>query len=104
MTHTLTPDLEDLRRLVTWRMPFGRYEGRYLTDLPEPYLVWFANKGFPRGKLGELLQTALAVRTNGLEALVDELRVEVLAELRRERSRTPEAARDEPTRGSSSPE
>lgn len=55
-------------------MPFGKYEGVVLVDLPEPYLVWFANKGFPRGKLGQLMALALEVKTNGLERLLDPLR------------------------------
>lgn len=81
----LQPDLDDLRRLVTWRMPFGRYAGMLLTDLPEPYLVWFAGKGFPPGKLGEMMRTAYEIKLNGLEPLIDELRADILGEARRAR-------------------
>jgi uncharacterized protein len=62
------PDL--LRELADYRMPFGKYTGRRLIELPEPYLVWLQQKGMPKGKLGMLLETALVVRSNGLEALV----------------------------------
>ena len=55
-------------------MPFGKYRGRLLIDLPEPYVVWFAQKGMPRGKLGELLQSIYEIKLNGLEYLFDPLR------------------------------
>lgn len=55
-------------------MPFGRYAGTRLIDLPEPYVVWFRNKGFPRGRLGELLATVYEIKANGLEALLASLR------------------------------
>lgn len=51
-------------------MPFGRYKATRLIDLPEAYLLWFANRGFPQGKLGELLQLTLEIKVNGLEGLV----------------------------------
>lgn len=54
-------------------MPFGRYRGRNLIQLPEPYLLWFRERGFPPGKLGALMALALEIRTNGLESLVAEL-------------------------------
>ncbi len=50
-------------------MPFGKYSGQRLVDLPEPYLVWFHQKGFPPGKLGEQLQTVYEIKRNGLEYL-----------------------------------
>lgn len=59
-----------LIELANTRMPFGKYKGRLLIELPEPYLVWLSRQGFPRGRLGMLLESALSVRTNGLEALV----------------------------------
>jgi len=65
---------EQLLELVDYRMPFGKYKGYRLIDLPEPYVVWFAQKGFPRGKLGELLQTVFEIKVNGLEYLFDPLR------------------------------
>ncbi|MCL4112474.1 UNVERIFIED_CONTAM: hypothetical protein GTU68_047000 [Idotea baltica] len=51
-------------------MPFGKYEGRYLIDLPEYYVVWYHNKGFPNGKLGEMLETVYTLKLNGLEELI----------------------------------
>ena len=68
---------EHLVALANTRMPFGKYSGRLLLDLPEPYLAWFARQGFPRGQLGRLLETALEVKTNGLESLVRPLQAGV---------------------------
>ena len=65
---------EDLIRIARNTMPFGKYQGRLLIDLPEAYLLWFQNKGRPPGKLGELLQLTLEVKINGLEGLVAPLR------------------------------
>jgi|TARA_R110002051_G_scaffold5108_4_gene27378 hypothetical protein len=66
----INPDKEKLIELAHYRMPFGKYKGRYLIDLPEPYLVWFKQKGFPDGKLGDLLQSMLEIKTNGLESII----------------------------------
>ena len=63
-----------LEELVRARMPFGKYSGVPLLDLPEPYLVWFARQGFPRGKLGEQLALALEIKQNGLLPLLAPLR------------------------------
>jgi uncharacterized protein (DUF3820 family) len=65
---------EDLLKLAKTEMPFGKYKGRLLIDLPEPYLLWFADKGFPEGKLGMLMQLALELRIHGLEHLVQPLK------------------------------
>lgn len=51
-------------------MPFGKYEGYFLIDLPEHYIVWFKTKGFPKGKLGEQLQLVYELKLNGLEDLI----------------------------------
>jgi uncharacterized protein (DUF3820 family) len=67
-------DAQDLQRLVTTRMPFGKYEGRLLADLPGAYLAWFARKGFPASQLGRLLALALEIDHNGLSSLLDPLR------------------------------
>ena len=63
-----------LMQLVSMKMPFGKYKGRLLCDLPEPYLVWFKQKGFPDGKLGVLLETIYEIKLNGLESLLAPLK------------------------------
>lgn len=71
---TLMPDPDVLKKLMRTRMPFGKYSGRLLIDLPEPYVVWFASKGFPRGEIGELLSIVHEIKLNGLESLLAPLR------------------------------
>jgi len=68
------PDAEMLVEVVRMRMPFGRYQGTRLIDLPEPYVVWFRERGFPRGRLGELLATVYEIKANGLEPMLASLR------------------------------
>jgi uncharacterized protein (DUF3820 family) len=63
------PDPQLLPDLVKMRMPFGKYKGTIICDLPVSYLEWFNRKGFPAGRLGILLQTAYEIRLNGLEHL-----------------------------------
>ncbi|PYF80992.1 MULTISPECIES: DUF3820 family protein [Marinomonas] len=65
---------EDLVQVARQTMPFGKYQGRVLIDLPEAYLLWFAHEGWPNGNLGQWLQLALEIKINGLEKLVDPLR------------------------------
>lgn len=65
---------EYLLKLAKTRMPFGKYKGRLLVDLPEPYVVWFAQKGFPKGELGRMLQLVHEIKVNGLEYLFEPLR------------------------------
>ena len=60
---------KDMRKLNSYTMPFGKYQGRRLVDLPEPYVVWFAKKGFPEGELGRLLAITYEIKVNGLEYL-----------------------------------
>ena len=67
-------DSAALLELASTRMPFGKYKGLYLIDLPEPYVVWFSQKGFPDGKLGRMLQTVYEIKLNGLEYLFEPLR------------------------------
>ncbi len=67
-------DKRDLLQLAHMKMPFGKYQGLILIDLPEEYLLWFANKGFPQGKLGYLLQLALEIRINGLEKIIEPMK------------------------------
>ncbi len=65
---------EDLQRLVTDTMPYGKYKGRVLADLPGNYLNWFAREGFPKGELGRLLQLMQEIDHNGLSQLLTPLR------------------------------
>ncbi len=67
-------DSRELLELTAMRMPFGKYQGLLLIDLPEPYVVWFARKGFPEGKLGMMLKTVYEIKVNGLEYLFAPLR------------------------------
>tara|TARA_B110000444_G_scaffold183272_1_gene172234 strand:- start:1219 stop:1461 length:243 start_codon:yes stop_codon:yes gene_type:complete len=65
---------EHLVKLANMTMPFGKYKGNVIIDLPEEYILWFVNKGFPGGELGLLLGLALEIKTNGLEKIIDPLR------------------------------
>jgi uncharacterized protein (DUF3820 family) len=56
------------------RMPYGKYKGRFLIDLPEHYIVWYNNKGFPKGKLGKMLGLVYELQLNGLEELIREIK------------------------------
>ncbi len=69
-----TTDAAVLLELAKMRMPFGKYKGRLLIDLPEPYVVWFSREGFPAGKLGDMLRTVYEIKVNGLEYLFKPLR------------------------------
>lgn len=72
----ITADPEILVKLARTKMPFGRYKGRFLIDLPERYLVWFSNNGFPEGQLGDMLRMVYEIKLNGLEYLFKPLRKE----------------------------
>ena len=64
------PDKHKLIELAHYRMPFGEYKGRYLVDIPEAYYIWFQQKGFPEGKLGQLLRSMLEIKVNSLESVI----------------------------------
>ena len=70
----LSPDPELLIEIAKARMPFGRYKDRLLIDLPEPYVVWFSRRGFPGGKIGDMLRIIYEIKVNGLEYLFKPLR------------------------------
>jgi uncharacterized protein (DUF3820 family) len=72
MNSGLNPEL--LLELIKLKMPFGKYKGTTLCDLPVFYLEWFARQGFPEGKLGMLLETMLVIKSNGLEQLLTPLK------------------------------
>ncbi len=65
---------KQLLELLEMKMPFGKYKGRVLIDLPEPYIVWFRQKGFPNGKLGDLLRLVYEIKLNGLEQMVKSIK------------------------------
>jgi uncharacterized protein (DUF3820 family) len=71
---TMQPDSRLLLQLVSMQMPFGKYKGTVLCNLPVSYLEWFNRKGFPEGKLGMLLRTIYEIKMNGLEYLLDPIR------------------------------
>jgi len=69
----LTEEQRSLVDLAEARMPFGKYAGMRLFELPENYVLWFKNKGYPEGKLGDQLRAIEEIKTNGLEYLLREL-------------------------------
>lgn len=74
MNSPSAPDPNLLKALVTMKMPFGKYKGTLLCDLPVYYLEWFARKGWPPGKIGMLLATIYEIKSNGLMELLAPLR------------------------------
>jgi hypothetical protein len=68
------PNPEILLKLLKTRMPFGKYKDCLLIDVAEPYVIWFSQKGFPKGQLGEMLQILYEIKLNGLEYLFVPLR------------------------------
>ncbi len=66
-------DPKELKAAVNQIMPFGKYAGRKLIHLPEPYLVWFNKQGFPDGKLGQQLALMYEVKLNGMETMLQPL-------------------------------
>ncbi len=70
----MNSDPSALLALARNKMPFGKYQGRLLIDLPEPYVVWFSQQGFPSGALGEQLRLLHEIKINGLESLLEPLK------------------------------
>lgn len=66
-----------LIELVSTRMPYGKFKGRLICDLPEFYLVWYRNKGFPKGKLGVLMGSIYEIKLNGLEYILKPIKESV---------------------------
>lgn len=66
----IKPDKHKLIELAHYRMPFGKYKGKYLLDIPEAYFIWFQQKGFPEGKLGQMLRSMLEIKVNSLESVI----------------------------------
>jgi len=71
----LQSNQEYLIKLAHTKLPFGKYKGRDLINLPEHYIVWYNNKGFPKGQLGEMLQLVYELQLNGLEDLVRNIKM-----------------------------
>lgn len=67
-------NMDILFKLARTKMPYGRYKGMLLVDLPEPYVVWYRNKGFPKGEIGMLLSELFEIKRNGLESLLEPLK------------------------------
>jgi len=67
-------DPKYLIKLAHTKMPFGKFKGSFLIDLPEHYVVWYRNKGFPKGQLGEMLQLVYELKLNGLEHLIHNIK------------------------------
>lgn len=70
----LQPNRDFLIKLAYTKMPYGKYKGRYLIDLPEYYIVWYHNKGFPKGVLGNMLTQVYELKLNGLEYLIHNIK------------------------------
>lgn len=71
---------EHLIKIANTPMPFGKYKGRMLVDVPDEYLLWFAKKGFPKGELGELMELTLALKIEGLDSVIQPLKGKVWEE------------------------
>jgi len=73
----MIPDTDYLLKLAQMRMPFGKYKKVLLIDLPERYIVWYSQKGFSAGALGDMLQAVYEIKLNGLEYLFDPIRKKI---------------------------
>ncbi len=67
-------DHQQLVQLAWYKMPFGAHQGKFLSELPESYYVWFRRQGFPKGKLGDYMQIVADMKVNGLEGMLREIR------------------------------
>lgn len=71
----MQPDKQVLLDIVNTKMPYGKYQGRYISDIPVHYLVWCKQKdAFPKGRLGELMQNVLEIRSNDLDYILREIK------------------------------
>jgi len=82
-------DKQDLIALITTTMPYGKFQGRVLIDIPEEYLLWMNKQGMPEGRLGFLLSLALEIRINGLEEILKPLRQDPAVQKQVQASRQP---------------
>jgi uncharacterized protein len=74
MTNAQSPDSQILKDIVSTRMPFGKYKGVLICDLPISYLEWFQKSGFPAGRLGMMVATIYEIKLNGLTYLLTPLK------------------------------
>lgn len=74
MEKVMEPNFDDFWKIANMKMPFGKFKGMALVDLPEPYVVWFHKQGFPDGELGRLLAQVYEIKVNGLEHLFEPLK------------------------------
>ena len=65
----LKPDRAAMEKLAAAKMPYGKHAGMRLVDLPEPYVIWMSQQGFPKGEFGDMLRTVYEIKVNGLEYL-----------------------------------
>lgn len=72
--YSFKPDKQVLIDLVKTKMPFGKYKDTLICDVPLYYLEWFKSKGFPKGKIGVLLETAFEIKSNGLDDIIKNLK------------------------------
>jgi len=70
----MIPDKQFLIDTANMKMPFGKYKGTYLIDIPEYYIVWYKNKGFPKGRLGTMMSLVHELQLNGLEDILRKIR------------------------------
>ena len=70
----LQPDAKQLIKLAHYKMPFGKFKNRFLVDIPEYYLVWYKQKGFPPGELGRMMTQMHDIKLNGLENLIHNIK------------------------------
>lgn len=68
------PDKKQLKELAFTKMPFGKFKDSFLSDIPESYLLWFRQKGFPSGKLGRQMEAVLELKINGISGLLNKIR------------------------------
>ena len=73
------PDVKILTAIVTTPMPFGKYKGTLISDLPVHYLEWFKSKGLPPGKMGMMLSTVYEIKVNGLTKILDIIKTQMRA-------------------------
>ncbi len=70
----MQPEHDFLVQTAKMKMPFGKYKGSYLSEIPEYYIVWYKNKGFPEGKLGKMMELVYELQLNGIEDILRKIR------------------------------